>query len=288
MYGALSSFPLHVISADSMQVYRYFDVGTATPSPERTDLFPHTGINDIDPSEEYSVARFLEKADRAVADSQDRGRLPVVVGGTGLYLKAFLYGLDEMPPRNERLRQRLRRRVDEHSREHLHGRLREVDPRAAEKIHPNDVKRVIRALEIYYQTGRTKTELTGGETTLRGGIDPVILGLDRPRAELRDRIHRRAESMVEGGLIEEVRRLRSEWDPSRTLRQAIGFGETIRYLEDEIDRSTLVERITDNTIGFVRKQRNWFQKFPVRGWYHPDEDREELIHHIESQCKQFA
>jgi tRNA dimethylallyltransferase len=290
VYGHLSPEQNYVISADSMQIYRSFDVATATPSPEERERFPHAGVNEKDPSEEYSVREFLDRADRAVEEAHEADRIPLVVGGTGLYLKTFLHGLSEMPPANEAFRERLREEADETSRQAIHERLEDVDPTAAENIHPNDLKRTIRALEIYHETGRTKTELieTQESEGFRDGLEPTIIGLKRPMKELRRRIERRTASMLESGLVEEIRRLRNEWDVSQTVRQAIGYEEGVRYLDDEIDRETLAEEISNNTYQLARKQMTWFRQLPVETWYHPDDERGALIDDYRSNRQQTA
>lgn len=291
LYDTLSPEDYYVISADSMQVYREFNVGTATPEPAVLDQVPHAGINEITPSEEYNVNRFLRLADAGLEQAEMMERMPVIVGGTGLYLKTFLYGMDEMPPANESFRQSLREEARKTSRQAIHDRLAEVDPKSAELIHPNDLKRTIRALEIYHETGQTKSELIeqqDDEPTIRSKIEPMVIGLTRPLDELRGRIRRRVENMLENGLVEEINRLREEWDVSETVRQAIGFSEVVKFIENGFDRDELINEMSDNTYQFARKQMTWFRQLPVDSWYHPDDDREELIDHIGSIFERTA
>ncbi|MFB6355073.1 MAG: tRNA (adenosine(37)-N6)-dimethylallyltransferase MiaA, partial [bacterium] len=224
-------------------------------------------------------------ADAGLQEARDNGRIPVVVGGTALYIRAFLYGLDEMPGRDEALRDRLREQAEEHGSEHLHERLCSFDPEAAKQIHPNDLKRIIRAIEIFEVSGQTKTELTSGNNEIRSAINPFIVGLNREREELRTRIRERVEKMLDRGMIDEVKALNQEWEVSRTLKQAIGYREVQRYLDNEIDRDELVNDIVSNTSEFVRKQMNWFEKFPVDEWFHPDRDHKELIETFESNLE---
>lgn len=260
-----------------MQVYRGFDVATATPEPEDLEALPHTGINDRNPEETYSVEAFLGEADEALQQAQARGRTPVLVGGTALYLKAFLYGLDDMPERNPEYRRKLRDEAEEREDGYLHDRLEAIDPDAADKIHPNDTKRVIRALEIYHETGRTKTELTAGEETIRDHLEPAILGLKRSRAELKKRIRRRIRTMLNNGLIEEVKLLKETGSVSQTLRQAIGYQSVSQYLDGSLNRDDVEDRMYRRTKELARKQMSWFRKFPVDEWFHPDDDKKELI-----------
>lgn len=288
LYRDLGDCPFHVISADSMEIYRGFDVATETPSSSNLARFPHTAVNELDPSEDYSVADFLDRADRALDRVAPTDRVPVVVGGTALYLKAFLYGLDDMPPANPDFRERLRERARGRDDDFLHRRLREVDPDAADAIHPNDQRRLIRALEIYHETGRTKTELTRGERTIREEISPVIVGLNRPREELDRRIRRRVEGMLSRGLVDEIAELRERFNPGQTIRQAIGYDAVCRHLDGRIDRGEVVESMVEKTRELVRKQMSWFRRFPVDGWYHPESDRGELIQTVESKLERTA
>ncbi len=287
LYDHLSEFPLYVLSADSMQVYRQADVLSASPSESKLNLLPHAGINEKAPDEESSVHEFLRRAKRREEELGPGGRILTVVGGTPLYLRSYLYGLDELPPPDEEFRSRLRRRAEREGRERVHERLATIDPQAAKNIHPNDLKRTIRALEIHHQTGRTKTELTSGEDELRPGIEPLILGLRRPAEELRSRIRRRCERMLEEGLVDEVKSLRA-MNPSRTLRQAIGYEEGCRYLDGEIDRDELFDELESNTWEYARKQMTWFRQFPMEEWYHPDHQEEELIDAVEHLTKRAA
>ncbi len=285
LYENLRDYPLHVISADCMEIYRGFDVATGTPSPSRLAVFPHTAVNERPPSEDYSVADFLDRADDGLQKARREGRMPVVVGGTAMYVQAFLFGLDDMPPANPEYRRGLRRFVEQRGGEALHRRLRQVDPPAAEKIHPNDHRRVIRALEIFHETGRTKTQLTRDERTVREDVEPTVIGLSRPREELHDRAEARVHRMLEEGLVEEVRRLRKDESPGKTVRQAIGFEATSRHLDGEIDREGLVETMVEKTRSLIRKQTSWFRRLPVDEWFHPDHDREGLIRTVDTQLE---
>lgn len=282
LYSHFKDAPLHVISADSMQVYRHFDLATATPNPDELETFPHTGINEIDPSESFSVSDFLEMADRGCIEARNTGRHPLVIGGTPLYLRVFLYGLDEMPDKNPDFRQQMRKKARNDSLESLHERLREIDPESARKIHPNDTRRVIRALEIYHESGRTKTELTSKDR-IRPHVDPFIVRLRRSRDDLRRRIRKRVDAMLKNGLIKEVHSLRERWDVSRTLKQAIGFRSVANYLDNKLERDRIDEKIVDRTVELARKQESWFKKFPVNETYHPTQDKEELIEVLGNQ-----
>lgn len=282
LYENFPDAPIHVIGADSMQVYRHFDVATATPTEDERNKFPHSLINEVDPSEGFSVTRFLERADEACREAREAGRHPILVGGTALYVRTFLYGMDEMPEKNPEFREEMRELAEETSRQHLHEKLEEIDPEAADSIHPNDRKRVIRALEIHHETGRTKTELSS-EDTIRPSIDPTVIGLRRDREELDERIGERIDRMLERGLVEEIRELRADWDVNETISQAIGFRSVSEYLDDKIGSDEMVETIHDRTYQLVRKQETWYKKIPVDHWFHPEREKEELIATVGNQ-----
>lgn len=276
LYENFSEKRLQIISADSMQVYQGFNVATATPPQKDLKKFPHALLNEIPPSDEFSVSEFLDRADEACRKAADENYHPVVLGGTGLYIKAFLYGLDDMPDSNPDFREKMRKKSRDESSDVLHERLSEVDPDSARKIHPNDTKRVIRALEIYHETGKTKTELQS-EDVIRSWLNPSIIGLERPKPEMKERILDRIDFMIDNGLIEEVKSLKELNSLSETLKQAIGYQSVSDYLDDKIDIDTVVDRMFDRTWNLYRKQKNWFKRFPVENWYHPEDDKRELI-----------
>jgi tRNA dimethylallyltransferase len=286
LYDNLADQPLYIISADSMQVYNGFDVATATPPAENLDIFPHRGINELPPDENYSVADFLELSSRGLTAAATQDRFPVIVGGTALYLKNFLFGLDKMPPADQPYRQQLRREAKKGEEGLLHARLKEIDPAAAQKIHPNDQRRIIRALEIYHLSGQTKSELISENDKIRKEINPLIIGLNRPADELKSRINSRVKNMVATGLVEEIKRLRGKNRLARTLTQAIGFPEVVKFLAGELDKRELIEEISTSTWQFARKQMTWFKRFPVEKWYHPEEEKEELQKKIEQKIRE--
>jgi len=259
-----------IISADSMQVYRGMDIGTAKPEPAELKEAPHHLIDVASPDEEFSAGRFKRLAREAVRDIRGRGALPLVVGGTALYVRVLLYDypLAEVP-RDERLRSRLQERAREEGRHSLHGDLQRTDPDSARRIHPNDLKRVIRALEVYRITGRTMTRWRR-ETPRESVYDVLKLGVWIPREELYRRIDRRVDVMVDRGLIEEVRGLLQRFgDLSPTARQALGYREVIQYLRGEIDRAVCIEQIKKNTRNFAKSQLTWFRKDEDIFWIDP-------------------
>jgi len=260
-----------IISLDSMQLWRGMDIGTAKPSAAERARVPHHLIDVLDPSESYSVGRYVEAASRSAADILARGRLPLFVGGTALYLKALTAGFFEGPPADWALRRRLREAAAAQGPEHLHRRLREIDPAAADRIHPNDLRRIIRAIEVYEKTGTPISCLQRQWTDARPDDSPPIIGLDRDRADLYERIDRRVDQMMAEGLPDEVRRLLERpagppAGPGLEASQALGYKELIAHLRGELGLAEAVELIKRNSRRFAKRQLTWFRAFPQMIW----------------------
>lgn len=254
---------LEIVSVDSMQVYRGMDIGTAKPTDEERAAAPHHMIDVLDPDESCNVARFCRMAMDCIRDIWVRGRRPLLVGGSAMYLKGLLWGLMEAPPRDPDLRRRLREEYDKRGADAIHARLARLDPEAAEKIHPNDVQRLVRALEVCRLTGEPFSE---GQDQFEGEprLDHSMVGLRRPRAELYERINRRVDRMMEEGLLEEVRRLRPRLGPQ--ARQAVGYKELMDFMDGAFDRDEAVRRIKRNTRRYAKHQMTWFRHFPRLRW----------------------
>jgi len=254
-----------IISLDSMQLWRGMDIGTAKPTPQERERVPHHLVDVLEPSESFSVARYVEAAEAAVAEIAGRGRVPLFVGGTALYLKALVAGLFEGPSADWTLRTQLRRIAAERGSLHLHERLRTIDPAAAARIHPNDLRRIIRALEVYEKTGTPISELQR-QWAAENPHPPPIFGIARDRADLYDRINRRVDQMMEEGFLDEVRRLLGR-RPGREATQALGYRELIAHLDGEIESlEEAVELIKRNTRRFAKRQLTWFRAFPEITW----------------------
>ena len=221
-----------IISMDSMALYRGMDIGTAKPTAAERAAVPHHLIDMLPPDQECSVAQYLDAAARAAADIRGRQRAVLFVGGTPLYLKALLRGIFQGPPADWELRRRLEDEARRHGGDWLHRRLAEVDPEAAGRLHPNDTRRLIRAIEVFEKTGQPISRLQRQFDTGRPAEQCRVFVLDRPRAELAARIDRRVEAMFAAGLVEEVRGLLAGPHPlSKTARQAVGYREVIEHLE---------------------------------------------------------
>ncbi len=243
-----------IVGADSRQVYRRMDIGTAKAAPAERAAAPHHLIDLVDPDEPFSLAQWLELAEAALADVWSRGKQPLLVGGTGQYVWALLEGwrVPRVPPDRE-----LRRELESGPAEALIAELRRVDPEAAQSIDPRNVRRVVRALEVYRATGKS---LSYWRQKAPPGFETLIIGLRLPRGELYRRIDERVEAMIEAGLVDEVRRLLAR-GYSRELpsMSGIGYKEMCEYLGGEIDLHTAVARTKTGTHRLARHQNSWFK-----------------------------
>lgn len=267
-----------VINADSMQVYRYMDIGTAKPSLEDRARVPHHLFDIVDPDADYSAGRYATDARNAAAAVHGRGHVVVLAGGSGLYIRAFLDGLVSDGGADPGVRERLER---EHERslgagdpERLYRRLREWDPEAADRIHPNDLRRTIRALEICEQSGRTASRVRSDHGFEDRAYPRLHLALDPGREVLGVRIDRRCEQMIEDGLLREVRRLRAAgYGPELRSMQAIGY----RHMNPVVDGlDTLVNALVEmkkDTRRFARRQRTWLRKVADAVWMDPADEK---------------
>ena len=256
-----------IISLDSMAIYRGMDVGTAKPLAEERARVPHHLIDIVEPEEDFSVAQYLDAAHAKVAEIRSRGRDVLFVGGTPLYLKALLRGLFEGPPANWELRQEIEREVAEVGSAALHAHLEQVDPLAASAIHPNDTRRLIRALEVYRATGQpiSHQQLEFDEGRL--AAERRVFVLRRPREEQHRRINARVEEMLERGLADEVRRLTTSGRRlGRTASQAVGYREIMDFLTGTHDEATMTARIMTRTRQFAKRQGVWFRSLSECRW----------------------
>lgn len=245
-----------VVSADSMQVYRGMDIGTCKPTAAEMRGVPHHLIDAAEPSEAFSAARYRRLALAAIEDIFSRGRLPILVGGSGLYIRAVVDGIFDGPSADDALRARLAEVARSLGSRRLHERLERVDPLSASRIDHRNVRRVIRALEVYELTGVPLSELQTQWVRREGGW-PAMVGLSRSREDLRARIEERVEGIFEAGLLEETKRL-MEGDPPPA--QAIGYSEAARYLNGVCSLASAVEETKKRTWRYARRQMTWFRR----------------------------
>lgn len=251
-----------IVSADSMLVYRQMDIGTAKPTREVMRGVPHHLINIVEPDQDYSVAIYQKQAREVIADIQARGRLPVLTGGTGLYIRSVIDHYDFTGAcRDESLRVKLLNEAQNNGFESLHLRLGEVDKQSAIKLHPRDVRRVIRALEVYYLTGKPLSSYWKMEKCAEPLYNLVFIGLTMAREELYRRIEQRVEAMIGAGLVDEVRRLlNAGYSPGLTSMQGLGYKEIIAHLAGELSLPEAVELLKRNTRRFAKRQLTWFRR----------------------------
>ena len=256
-----------IVSVDSMKVYRRMDIGTAKPSVEKRSQMTYHLVDVAEPSEAFSVDKFLDLTEKATEDIQSRGKPVVAVGGTAMYIKALLFGLFEGPASDEAIRSRLQKSAKEVGLAPLHQKLQQVDPDAAERIHMNDEKRIIRALEVYEITGKPITFFQKQWETEHPSGDWLVIGLRRPKEIESQRMNLRVKKMIEAGLVDEVKGLLAEDKPlSKQAAAAIGYAEMIAHLNGEMELDETVEKIKINTRRFAKSQRTWFKTFRNVNW----------------------
>lgn len=262
-----------VVSADSMQIYRGMDVLSAMPTKQEMRNVPHHMLGIADPSEKYSAAMYREQANKIIADIHARGRRAVVCGGTGLYINALTRPLSFSERSDEKLHDELMALADEPGgRRRLHDMLKEVDPESAARLHENDVRRVARAVEIFRLTGVTQTEQAKLDAQREGDYNETIFALDWPREVLYARIDRRVDMMLEGGLIDEVRRLMRDSERYPTAAQAIGYKEIAAALTGRMSMADAVSLVKQATRNYAKRQLTWFRRDPRTIWI-PAENR---------------
>ena len=269
-----------IVSCDSMQIYRGMDIGTAKPTPEETHGIPHHMIDIIEPSQSFSAADYAPMARKAADEILSRGKLPIFCGGTGLYLDAVLtgncYSEAETDPE---LRASLLSDAERLGADSLWERLRSVDPESAAAIHPNNVKRVARALEIYISTGVTKTEWDRRSRLQPPPYDAVIIAPDRPREQLYERIDLRVDLMLRDGLLDEVRGLIDSGRLPRdsTAAQAIGYKELIAYLDGFCTLDAAIDEIKRSSRRYAKRQLTWFRRNKAINWLDMENNFEVIV-----------
>lgn len=266
------AFSGEVVGADSMQLYRFMDIGTAKPTPGERRRVPHHLVDVADPDADYDAARFLRQSRAAIYDILARSRLPLVAGGTGLYIKAMLYGLCDARPEDPAVRQKLKADAQAMGSRHLYDRLRRRDPAAAERIHPNDTYRIVRALEVFEITGAPMSDYRQRHRFSDAPFDALKIGLYLDRSVLYDRINRRVDQMVAEGLYDEVRHLLN-MGYSKDLKpmQALGYRHMIAYMEGATDWQTAIDTLKRDTRRYAKRQLTWFRADPEVAWMQPDE-----------------
>ncbi|MCM3568140.1 tRNA (adenosine(37)-N6)-dimethylallyltransferase MiaA [Neobacillus mesonae] len=280
-----------IISGDSMQIYRRMDIGTAKIREDEMEGIPHHLIDIKEPDESFSAAEFQKLVRGKITEIAKRGKLPIIAGGTGLYIQSVIYDYQFSDVSgNEEFRHQLEQKAKEIGNEALHEELKKVDPESAAKIHPNNVRRVIRALEVYYQAGKTRNEYeNNGQTDLL--YHTAVIGLMMDREQLYGRINARVDKMMNDGLLEEVKTLYEQGLRNCQSIQAIGYKEMYQFLDGEISLDEAVEKLKQNSRRYAKRQLTWFRNKMEVKWFditdvnNLSKKEEEISHYVEGKLQ---
>jgi tRNA dimethylallyltransferase len=262
-----------ILSADSMQIYRYMDIGSAKPTEEELATVPHHLVGEVNPLQDWSVADYQKEARRRIELIFAKGKLPVVSGGTGLYVNSLIYQMNfSSVKENEELRKELQDIADNRGGQALHDRLKKLDPDAAERIHPNNIKKMIRAIEVVESTGKGIPAF-GEAFEKTADYDCIMIGLNRDRQVLYNRIDERVDAMMAAGLLEEVKALldRGLTENNNSMK-GIGYKELVGFLRNEYDLDEAIRRIKQNSRNYAKRQMTWFRRYDTIQWFDLTDD----------------
>lgn len=273
-----------IVSADSMQIYKYMDIGTAKPTIEERKGVPHFMIDIITPDQEFSVALYKEMASKIIKEIHERGHMPILTGGTGLYVNSIINIMDFSSTADWRLREELKEQAKMYGNEYLYNKLREIDPITSAKLHPNDIRRIIRALEVYKLTGKPISyyQLTT-QNRPNPDYDVLMIGLTMDREKLYNRIEARVDKMIGAGLVDEVRWLCEKgYKDNMIAMQGLGYKEIIRYLDGQCTLEEAINTLKRNTRRYAKRQLTWFRRDKRIHWIYVDQfnSKEEIIKNI--------
>jgi tRNA dimethylallyltransferase len=275
-----------IISADSRQFYKYLDIGTAKPSDDQLKRVKHHLISFLEPADNYNVSLFRKDALEICGELWSRGKIPVVAGGSGLYIRALVKGLSDTPDPDESIRERLLREKEEYGADYLYNKLKEIDPVSTENMLPQNWKRVMRALEVFYITGIPISAIHE-QSSKDNELNAVKYGIMRDREELYGRINKRVDDMFKAGLVDEVKSLLDKkYDSGLNSLNTVGYKEVIQYLNNEITLERAVELIKRNTRRYAKRQITWFRKEEGIIWQ-TIKTNEDLLIFAESIAKRF-
>ncbi len=264
-------FSGEIISADSIQVYKYMDIGAAKPTLQERAAITHHLIDVVAPDEPFDAARFARKARQIINTVRQQGGTPFVVGGTGLYIKALLYGLADVLPSNHDLRRRLQAEADQNGAFRLHQRLEACDPETAKRLHPNDVYRIVRALEVYETSGLPLSKSHAAHNFKACPFSVLKIGLELSRPVLYKRINQRVEAMIQAGFTDEVRQLLDKgYTADLKPMQSIGYRHVVAFIQDRCSWDETVRLWQRDTRRYAKRQQTWFKSDPDIRWITPD------------------
>lgn len=267
-----------IISADSMQIYKEMNIGTAKVNKEEMQGVQHYLVDFVSPDERYSVSNFKKDAEKSIEEILEKGKTPIVVGGTGLYIDSLIYGIEFQ---NEEVdleyREKLNKIADEKGLESLYKKAQEIDPEAMKKISINDRKRIIRVLEIYHKTGKTKTEQELQSRKNEVKYEYKVFAITMDREKLYERIEKRIDFMIEQGLIEEVKQILEKYHTFPTAMQGLGYKEVVEYLEGSCTKEEMIEKIKKETRHYAKRQLTWFRKNKETIWLDGEKSTDENV-----------
>ena len=276
-----------IVSCDSMQIYRDMNIGSAKPTPEEMQGIKHYMIDVVNPNERFSVAEYKEKAEDAIEEILKKGKIPIVVGGTGLYADSLIKGIEYTKTDfDEAYRKELERQAETvQGLKNLYDRAKEIDEQAIKKININDKKRILRVLEMYHQTGKTKTELEIESRKNGVKYDYKVFALNMDRQLLYDRINRRVDIMLKDGLIQEVKALIENYKQFPTAMQGLGYKEVVQFFNGELTEDEMVEKIKQETRRYAKRQLGWFRRYNEIIWLDGNEAINKNINRILEEIK---
>ena len=261
-----------LICSDSMQVYRQFDIGTAKPTLSEQKLVPHHQLDLIEPDGNYSAGKYERDTAIIIQQIQQRGHLPILVGGTGLYYRALMYGISNIPKIPEKLRQELFSLQEEHGTSYCWEQLQKHDPQTAKRLHPNDTSRIMRSLEVVLATGTSIADFQLQQPFAEARYPVLAIAYEWERSLLYERINQRTRKMLKSGWIEEVEMLLETYPPELKPLQAIGYREIVEHLQNKLKQEALVKKIQLRTRQYAKRQMTWFRREAKIAWHQPDDE----------------
>ncbi len=266
-----------IISSDSMQIYKDMDIGTAKPTKQEMQEIKHYLLNFVEPDQRYSVAQFKKDAEKAIEEILAKNKVPIIVGGTGLYVDSLIYGIEYQEIElDKKYREELEEKAQKEGLETLYEQAQKIDPQAMEKISANDKKRILRILEIYHSTGKTKTQQEIESRKNEVKYDYKVFALNMEREKLYERINKRVDIMIEQGLIQEVENLCSKYTEFPTAMQGLGYKEVVEYLQGKISEQEMIEKIKMETRRYAKRQLTWFRKNKQTIWLDATKGKENV------------
>ncbi len=270
-----------IVSADSMQIYKEMNIGTAKPTVEEMQGIKHYLLDFVSPDQRYSVAEYKKDAIEAIDKIIEKGKTPIVIGGTGLYINSLIYGIEYPEIKlDENYREQLEKIAETEGLSKLYEIAKQIDPKAMEKISQNDKKRICRILEIYHATGKTKTEQEIESRKNGPKYDYLIFGIDMDRQKLYERINMRVDIMIEVGLIEEVKEICQKYKEFPTAMQGLGYKEVVEYLNGKATKEEMIEKIKMETRRYAKRQLTWFRRYGNITWINGLEDVQKNVNII--------